>query len=334
MGARAVPLPPSSAAEPGRPPPWWPVIWATLLGYLLALVFGFVAWIVLLLLGVVHSGGTAGAYPETALDWPYLRNGMWSALANTAFIAAGLGLASWTVQQAVAERTGRETSFAAVFGTLIVTGYVPVAAYPGLLPFNGILALLATAALVRSFAVDGRVTRPRMRWRAAIVGATATAVLLVAVPYGVLHPLWFEAAASPAGREATLGGERAVVYRSSESTLVTYEFSLDNTGFADVVVTGLDRGDHGGLIDVQAVYGASAPSFHSPARLSESRRPLGEFAVAGRDSAFLTLVLHVRGCRSARGTDTIDRVRLRYRVLGVDAAAPIPLVPAPTVRCP
>ena len=332
MGARALALPRSPDAKPWSAPPWWPVIWATFLGYLLALVFGFVAWVALLLSGVVHSGGTWGAYPEVPLEWPYLSNGLWSVLANGVFIVAGLGLAAWTVQRLVDGKTRHEVSFTAVFATLVVTGYAPAVAYPGLLPFNGILALVATAALVRWLALD-RSPPSRGRWRVAGFGLAAVAAS-AAVAYGVFHPLWFEAAVSPvAGRETTLHGERVVVYRPAYTKLVPYEFSLDNAGFADVVVTGLELPDRLGLIRLESVREGPAPLVLRPASLRAMSHPREEFAIAGRGTTFITMVLRIPGCRSVSATTLVDRVRVRYRVLGVERSAPVPLVPAPALRC-
>ncbi|HEV3408264.1 MAG TPA: hypothetical protein VG079_06210 [Gaiellaceae bacterium] len=282
----------------------------------------------------MHSGGTWGAYPEVPFEWPYLSNGLWSVLANGVFIVAGLGLAAWTVQRLVAEKTRHDVSFTAVFATLAVTGYAPVVAYPGLLPFNGILALVATAALVRWVALDRPRPPSRGRWRGAGFGLAAGAAS-AAVAYGVFHPLWFQAAVSPlAGRETTLHGERVIAYRPANTKLVPYEFSLQNAGFADVVVTGIELADRPHLIRLEGVREGPAPLVLRPASLRAMSHRRDEFVIPGRGTTFITMVLRIPGCRSVSATTLVDRVRVRYRVLGVERSAPVPLVPAPALRCP
>lgn len=82
------------------------IAWAVFLGYVAALLFAILLGLALSAVGIVGSGGTAGADPDGLLGWPYWRTGWWSALANAVVNFGLVALAAVCVRSAVAHRTG------------------------------------------------------------------------------------------------------------------------------------------------------------------------------------------------------------------------------------
>jgi hypothetical protein len=309
------------------------ITWAVFVGYLFAAVVVGLAGLALLLLGVVGSSGTAGADPDGLLGWPYWRTGWWSALANATVNLAIVGIAALCVRKTVADHAGRIVRLHVVLVALLVTGYVPVAAFDGALQLSGLLALLVTALLVRQFGVDGTGSPspplvPLPSRRLAVLAATALGgiALVITAAYGFTHPLWFSSAATDATPIEHVGGDQTVAYPYEEGKQVAYTFSLTNESFADATVVGIEA-EPARLLHLSG--------FRSDDDLS-ARPGLGAspFTVSSRDERWVTLTFRLSGCRALYAPDFVTHVTVRYRLLGTTQTQYVPLVPAPATRCP
>lgn len=309
------------------------IAWAVFVGYVLALVFAGAVALALLFLGVVGSSSTAGADPDGLLGWPYWRTGWWSTLANTAANLGLVAVAAVCIRRAVADRTGRHVRLGAVAATLLVTGYVPIAAFDGALRLSGVLALLATALLVRWFGVDGKERTPaRTLVRPAVVATVAlsTAALAATAAYGLTHPLWFGSAVWDDTPEGRIGGQQVFRYSFEEGKRVTYTFSLDNVGFADAQVVSIDAPSTNLL---------HLTGFRADQDLSgraSSGRGASPLVVPGRSDRWVMLAFRLSGCgiSGSGGVGVVTHVTVRYRVLGSTQSQYVPLKPAPGTRCP
>jgi hypothetical protein len=58
------------------------------------------------------------------------------------------------------------------------------------------------------------------------------------------------------------------------------------------------------------------------------------FAVPSRDERWVTLTFPLSGCRALLAPDIVTHVTVRYRILGTTQTQYVPLVPAPSTRCP
>lgn len=309
------------------------IAWAVFLGYVGTAVFAGALALALLLLGLVGSSSTAGADPDGLLGWPYWRTGWWSALANTTVNLGLVAVAAFCVRRAVADRTGRHVRLSAVAATLLVTGYVPIAAFDGLLQLSGVVALLATALLVRWFGVDGteRSPVPRRRCPAVIAAvALSTAGLAATAAYGLTHPLWFGSAVWDDTPEGRIGEQQVFRYSFEEGRQVTYTFSLNNVGFADAQVVSIEA-PSAKLLHLTGFRPDEALS-----GLASSARGAEQFVLPGRSQRWVMLGFRLSGCRvhGRVGTSVVTHVTVRYRVLGSTQSQYVPLKPAPATACP
>jgi hypothetical protein len=272
------------------------VLWGTFVGYLRALVFAGLGYAALQLLGVFARNGTFGD-PQVFLGWPFERAGAWSLAANVAATAAVVTLVAGCITGSVARRVERPVSLRRVAVIVLVTGYVPLVAFPGLLGLPWLGGLLATGALVRWLAL---VASPPLGRVVALLLALG---LLVTISYGVFHPLWFVT---------------RIVWDPDEGV---YAFSVRNDGFAPVTMLGVDRGP---------VVAGAREGVLTPAPF-DTTRPLREVRLGWGRSADVTLLL--RCPPGVDGVPGVTRARLRYRVLGLGFTAPVRLDPPARVRC-
>ncbi|MGH3004889.1 MAG: hypothetical protein ACRDOS_03120 [Gaiellaceae bacterium] len=331
--ASTVPTASTAAGGYEEKPGFLKIAWAVFLGYVAALVFAGAAALALLFLGIVGTSGTAGVDPDGLLGWPYWRTGWWSALANATVNLGIVAVAAVCVRSAVADRTGRYVRLSAVAATLLVTGYVPLAAFDGALQLSGVIALLATALLVRWFGVDGTERRPVLPVRrpAAIAAAALSAAALAATAgYGLTHPLWFGSAVWDNTPEGRIGGQQVFRHTFEEGKGVAYWFSLTNAGFADARVVAIEAPSTN-LLHLTGF----RPDEDLSGRAS-SAAGAAQFVVPGRSQRWVMLGFRLSGCgvHGSEGADVVTHVTVRYRVLGSTQSQYVPLKPAPGTRCP
>lgn len=331
--ASTVPTASTAAGGHQEKPGFVKIAWAVFLGYLAALVFVSAVALALLFLGIVGTSGTAGADPDGLLGWPYWRTGWWSALANGTVNLGIVAVAALCVRSAVADRTGRYVRLSAVAATLLVTGYVPLAAFDGALQLSSVIALLATALLVRWFGVDGTErtpARPVRRPAVIAVVALSAAALAATAAYGLTHPLWFESAAWDDTPEGRIGGQQVFRYPFVEGKRVAYRFSLDNVGFADARVVAIEP-PFTNLLHLTGF----RPDEDLSGRAS-SAAGAAPFVVPGRSQRWVMLAFRLSGCGvpGSGGTGVVTHVTVRYQVLGSKQSQYVPLKPAPGTRCP
>lgn len=323
---------PTFVVDSPEKPGFLRVTWAVFVGYLFATVIVVAGGAALFFLGIVGSSGTAGADPDGLLGWPYWRTGWWSALANATVNFAIVGVASLCVRKTVADLAARRVRLDVVLVALLVTGYVPLAAFDGALQFGGLVALLVTALLVRQFGVDGTAppSPPLVRGpsrRLAMLAAAACGIAFVATAaYGITHPLWFSSALWDETPVGQVDGRQAFGYPFAEGKKVAYTFLLDNQGLADATVVGIEA-ERARLLHLSGFRSGDHPS----GRLSSGASP---FAVPSRGQRWVTLTFRLSGCRALRAPDVITHVTVRYRVLGTTQTQHVPLVPAPATACP
>jgi hypothetical protein len=331
--ASTVPTASTAAGGYEEKPGFLRITWAVFLGYLAALVFAGAAGLALLFLGIVGTSGTAGADPDGLLGWPYWRTGWWSALANATVNLGIVAVAAVCVSSAVADRTGRHVRLSAVAATLVVTGYVPLAAFDGALQLSGVIALLATALLVRWFGVHGTGGAPaRQVRRPAVLASVAlsAAALAATAAYGLTHPLWFGSAVWDNTPEGQIGGQQVFRHPFEEGKRVAYRFSLENAGFADAQVVAIEA-PSANLLHLTGF----RPDEDLSGR-SSTASGAAQFVVPGRSQRWVMLGFRLSGCGAAgsRGSDVVTHVTVRYRVLGSTQSQYVPLKPAPATACP
>jgi hypothetical protein len=119
--------------------------------------------------------------------WPYPEAGWASVVANSVVWLLILALASLLIRGFLADRSGRPISSATVFAVLLVTGFAPFVPR-GLLNLPALIALLATAALLRFVSGFGPAPLPK-RTTAKLIAA-GTAFLAIPAFHATTHPLW------------------------------------------------------------------------------------------------------------------------------------------------
>lgn len=317
---------PAAARLPGDAPGWWPVISSVFLAYLWALLVLGLFGLVINVLGVVTW--TSGTHGAAWLGGPFQPDGPWSVFANALVAFTVLAFTSFSVVWTLSDRIQLRVSWVVTFVALCVTGYVPFFFFEGRLRLSGLVGLLASAALIRWFGVEGTqpadllaqvyrrllrllASRRRRRGLAIAFAVCWAAALGAAAAYGVTHPLR-TSGTSADGRWVTVDGRTHVVYRGEPGDTRVAGFFLHNNGFADVTAA-----------TVEPVPGetlAVVPRATDPT-----------FAIPGRDDVTVRLAFAIPGC--GEGTQSVTRIRIRYTVLGREESQVIPLDPAIAARC-
>jgi hypothetical protein len=310
-------------AAVAEPPRFFATAWAVLVGFVFAAVAVGVGAFASLELGLLGRDSMTHERPP-AVDWPFPHAGLWSIAANALVTAGVLLTCAILAARRVSRLTGEPVSVPRTFAIVAVTGYAPYIAFRGLLSLHFLVALLATAFLVREYAVG---IPPLALSRRACVALATGAVVLLGIPaaYGAVHPLWYSsyvAGATP----TTEWGEQRVVFRPKTAGTVQYAFMLENFSRRKVTLLGVS----GGNTPILHVVGAE-PGFAFPHR---SERVLRGTSIGHSEQQVITLVLGVLGCDHSIGTTTLDRVTVRYRIAGMTLSQPVALAIRPTVVCP
>jgi hypothetical protein len=314
---------PAAAGLPRDAPGWWPVIWNVFLGYLFALLVLALFAIVIDVPGV--ATWPRGGHGAGWLGGPFQPDGPWSVFADALIAFTVLGVTSTTVIWELSSKLELRVSWVVTFVVLCVTGYVPFFFFEGRLRLSGLLGLLASAALIRWFGLEG--TQPadflaglsrrfladhRRRRRLAFAFAVCwVAALGAGIAYGVTHPIR-TSGTSAEGRWVTVDGRMTAVYRGEPGQTHVVSFFLHNNGFADVTA-------------------ATVEPVPGEALAAVPRATDSSFTIPGRDDATLRLAFAVPSCRE--GTQSVTRIRIRYSVLGREQSQVIPLDPAIAARC-
>lgn len=323
MSAKA----PTAVAYGIESPGFLRTTWAVLVGYLVALLLLFPAWVGLSLLGLVWRSGTTGADPKGLGNWPYLANGLWAGTANVAAACAVLALVARCVASAIERRTGVAVSTAVAFILLVGVGYLAARALPhAAVGLPWLLAAAATALAAGQVPAPYLAWRPRMGRRLAAIAAVSVAVVWIGYP--LTHPLRFESSVAFASDQPSEWQTGLVFLHGRPGATRTFSLLVQNPGFTRPVLTGASLEFSGPraleLVDVRA--GVLAPF--------ERTTPLRRLAVPSRSDRTLSFVVRLRGCSGVHGTTVVSRIVLRYRTLGGSFSQPLAVRPAPAVHCP
>ena len=292
------------AGHVGRAP-WLRVGWGVFLGYVLA------ALVLLPALGVLHLTGVLwrpwrNQATAVGIDWPYARHGPWSTLADLGAIAAVLAVAAICIAWCVRRQTGRPAPAVAIFVCLLVTGYVPFAAYDGLFALRSAAAFLLTVVLVRWRAADsdwGGDPQQRTVLTGLVVGGVA-----IALAFGVVHPLRPDGSLVPLADDA-------------------YSLVLRNAGHRGLTLTSVEPYPApAGLVELRPQLERVPPA---------GSGPIAGAGIPARSERSLYLEPRLAGCGDGTsGYATIDRLIVRYRLFGRTQTQAIPLGSPLRVTCP
>jgi hypothetical protein len=305
-----------------RAPRFLATAWDAFVGFVLAAISIGVVTIPVFVLGLVGRDGTSGARRD-AFDWPFTQNGIWSVAANLVVTVGVLLVCAAWISDRVRKRAEQPVSVLRTFAIVAVTGYAPYVAYRGLVPLHFVLGLLATALLVRRYAVGIPPLGLSRRRRRALLVAGAS-LLCIPAAYGATHPLWYESVVSGSGL-GSYSISDGVVYHPRTGKTVRYEFLLKNSSLGRVTLLDVSGGSTPLMRVVGAAAGLTFPGdkVHTLAGTSVSRH--GEQAV--------TLFIRVMGCDRLTGTASLDRIAVRYRLAGMTFTAPMLLPVRPTLVC-
>lgn len=285
--------------------PWLRVGWGVFLGYVLTAVVLLPAFGALHLTGILWRPWRNQA-PVVGIDWPYGRHGVWSTLADLGAIAAVLAVAAICIAWCVRRQTGRPAPAAAIFVCLLVTGYVPFAAYDGLFALRSAAAFLLTVVLVRWRAADaGWGGDPRRRATlTGLVGAGAA----IAIAFGVVHPLRPEGSLAPLPDDA-------------------YSIVIRNAGHRGLTLRSVEPYPApAGLVELRPQLERAPPAGSGP--IAGARIP-------ARSEWSLYLEPRLAGCGDGTsGYATIDRLIVRYHLFGRTQTQALPLGSPLRVTCP
>ncbi len=135
-----------------RVPGFLAITWAVFVGFVLAAISVGVVGGAAFLIGFVGRDPSTHE-PAAAIDWPFTHSGAWSITANAVITAGVLFTSAYWIAERVSHRSAEPVSLARTFAIVLVTGYAPYVGYRGLLPLHFVLGLLATAFLVRRYAL-------------------------------------------------------------------------------------------------------------------------------------------------------------------------------------
>src|SRR5712691_118149 len=307
-----------------RVPGFLAITWAVFVGFVLAAISVGVVGGAAFLIGFVGRDPSTHV-PAAAIYWPFTHSGAWSITANAVITAGVLFISAYWIAERVSHRSAEPVSLARTFAIVLVTGYAPYVGYRGLLPLHFVLGLLATAFLVRRYALGFPPLElaPRTRLVLGVAGVTA---LCVPAAYGATHPLWYQS--EVAVRGPTHGpnwAQHRVVFLPRRAQIVTYGFLLKNVGFGRVTLLGVSGGSTPLLRVVGAESGIMQRGFRGGALRGTS--------VHRNREQFVTLFIRLLGCDQASGTATLDRVTVRYRLAGMTFSQPMALAIRPTISC-
>jgi hypothetical protein len=211
---------------------------------------------------------------------------------------------------------------------LVLTGYIPYLSVGRLTGSHFALGLIATAFLLRGYAL-GVGHRPPLRHGRLLIAAAIIAAILVPVAYGATHPLWYGNYRWASGTRAeTDWTNHRLVLRPKRDVTIRLSFTLMNNGFTHVKLLSISGGDTPMIRVTRAVAGFRDPWSPPPAT------PLRSTTIRPRHEQPITLFIHLQGCNSASGTMTLDRITVHYRTNGLTLSQPVALAIRPTVSCP
>jgi len=320
----------TAAVEPHavqRPPRLSSIAGAVVIGLLLAAVWLWLLSLLGTLSGIIGWVPTGHAAPR-AFDWPFVNVGPWSLGAN---VVVGLSVTSFCalfIRNRVRHKVGEAVSLPRTIAILVVTGYLPYLSTGRLTGSHFVLGLIATAFLLREYAL-GVVARPPLPHGRLLIAAAITAALLVPVAYGATHPLWYGnyrwASGTPSETDWT---NHRLILRPKRDTTIRVSFTLRNSGFTHVKLLSISGGDTPMIRVTHAVAGFRDPWFSPPAT------PLRNTTIGARHEQPITLFIRLQGCNGASGTFALDRINVRYRTNGLTLSQAVALAIRPTVSCP
>lgn len=321
---------------PGDAPGWWPVISGVFLAYLWALI-------VLGLIGLVIDVLGVATWPRETqgagwLGGPFDPDGPWSMFADALIAFSVLAFTSFSVVWTLSDRLQLRVSWVVTFVVLCVTGYVPFFFFEGRLRLSGLVGLLASAALIRWFGVEGKQpadllagvyrrlvgNRRRLRGLAVAFAVCWAAALGVGVAYAVTHPVRVSGTGAD-GQWVTVDGRTTAVYRGEPGKTRVVSFYVHNNGFADVTAATVEAVP-GETLAVRHV----TPGVLPPDQVSSTATD-STFTIPGRTETEVALAFAIPTCRE--GTQSVTRLRIRYTVFGRDESQLVPLDPAIAARC-
>ncbi len=194
------------------------LLWAVLLGYLVASITGFVLALPLYAVGWLPR--------PFARPGPFPVDGAWSLDADLVVALVVVLFTAWWIRGMIADAVRGRVSFGVVALAVALTGYAPfLTLKPAAL--SGIVALPATTWIIRRYAIGTTLPFPRPSWRVWLV------VALVGVgvfgSYRAYHPL------------TGTGGYSSGTYLSGKR--VPYqEITLKNSDWADMTIVRVDGG--------------------------------------------------------------------------------------------
>ena len=310
-----------------RPPRVSSIAGAVVVGLLIAAIWLWLLWLLASLAGVIGWVPTAHASPG-ASDWPFVHAGPWSFVANVLVGLAVTVFCAVFVRGRVRYKVGEPVSLPRTIAILVITGYVPYLSVGRLTGPHFVLGLLATAFLLREYAI-GVTDRLPVRHGRLLIAAVSVAALFVPVAYGATHPLWYGNYRSSTGTTAqTDWTHHRLVLRPKRDKTIQLSFTLTNSGFTRVKLLAISGAVTPMIQVTRAVAGYRNPWSRLPAK------PLRGTTIGARHEQSVTLFIHLRGCNGASGTFTLDRIKIRYRTGGLTLAQPVALAIRPTVSCP
>jgi len=320
----------TAAVEPHavqRPPRLSSIAGAVVAGLLLAAVWLWIVWVLATLSGVIGWVPTGRAAPR-AFDWPFVNVGPWSLGANVVVGVSVTSFCALFIRNRVRHKVGEAVSLPRTVAILVVTGYLPYMSAGRLTGSHFVLGLIATAFLLREYALGAVYRAPLPRGRL-LIAAAIVAALLVPVAYGATHPLWYGNYRWASGTTSeTDWTNHRLILRPKRDTTIRLSFTLRNSGFTHVKLLAISGGSTPMIRVTRAVTGFRYPWSPPPAT------PLRTTTIGARHEQPITLFIRLQGCNGSSGTFALDRISVRYRTNGLTLSQAVALAIRPTVSCP